>query len=154
APGQEASDPDDVLACALAAGLDVTAAARAARVHRSTAHRRLADPKFREKVHGFREQMVSSCTGLLAATGIDAVAHLGKLMKRPESQAILLAVCRTVLEFMYRSHGEEALQRTLDAQQARIEELEKHVNEHLGTAGGGPGEAAGRPGGPRRNGFH
>jgi hypothetical protein len=71
-------DADDRLALELAAGATVRHAAQATGVGERTAHRRLADPAFQEKVAAARREMFAAAAGrLMAGLGGAADALLG-----------------------------------------------------------------------------
>jgi hypothetical protein len=82
----------------LAAGLTVREAATKANVSERTAHRRLADPQFRELVVRTRGEMRSRSVGKLADGSSRAVATLEDLLGAAYPPAIRLGSARAILE--------------------------------------------------------
>jgi hypothetical protein len=94
--GKEAR-ADALLLTALAAGATVRDAARRAGVSERTAHRRLADPAFRQRVTEARAGMVERALGQLADGSSEAVGTLRKLLKA-KADPVKLSAARTILE--------------------------------------------------------
>jgi hypothetical protein len=89
---------DDPLIQALACGATVENAARQAGVSPRTAHRRMADKKFRRRLHLARADMAQRTAGALTAATLEAVRTLMELLKPPNPPAVRLGASRTILE--------------------------------------------------------
>ena len=98
---------DDVLAIALARGVSIRGAARQAGFSPRTAHRRLADRVFVERVEQFRRTMLDECIGILTSSNIAAARALRKLLT-DQVAGIRLAAARTILDssLRFRDHLE------------------------------------------------
>jgi hypothetical protein len=86
------------LLLALACGATVENAARAAGVSPRTAHRRLADPAFRQRLHQVRGAMVERTAGMLTAAAGEAVKTLLALQQETTPAAVRLGAARAILE--------------------------------------------------------
>ncbi len=86
---------DDLLAAALAAGAKIVEAAQAAGVSERTAHRRLADPAFRQRVEDARRDHVRHIGGRLTALSDEALDALAELLHAPRVPAAVR--CRAAL---------------------------------------------------------
>jgi hypothetical protein len=92
---------DDLLVLHLAAGTTVEAAAELAGCSRATAHRRLQDPKFRQRVRDARGSMIERAVGHMTAGAVDASATLRNLLES-SNEKIQLAAARSILELLTR----------------------------------------------------
>jgi hypothetical protein len=95
--GGERKNADSALIAALAAGGTVEASAKVAGVSVATAHRRIADPGFRQRVTDARDEMVSRAVARLSATSTLAADTLRELLTA-RSETVRLSAARTVLE--------------------------------------------------------
>jgi hypothetical protein len=89
---------EDRLLLALACGATVEAAARQAGMSESTAYRRLADRKFRQRLHRVRSDIVQRTAGALTAAATESVRTLLELQKPSAPAAVRLGAARAVLE--------------------------------------------------------
>jgi hypothetical protein len=89
---------DEALLMALACGATVENAARAAGVAPRTAHRRLANPKFRRRLQAMRADMLQRSAGLLTAAALEAVKTLVSLQQPSVPAAVRLGAARAILE--------------------------------------------------------
>src|SRR5262245_45958972 len=95
---------DVALALALAAGANVLSAAQQVGVGRTTAHRRLADPAFRQLVAEMRADFIAQAVGRLtqnmtrAADGLVAMLDSG-------DERVRLRVIRALLTLGHRLHA-------------------------------------------------
>lgn len=87
----------DALACLLAAGSSVKAAAKKSNICHRTAYLWLAKPGFRGRVTEIRQEMLDHAIGGLSALAGSATYVLGKLLA-DESAAIRLRAATTVLD--------------------------------------------------------
>jgi hypothetical protein len=120
--GKEARG-DAALLTALAAGATVRDAARRARLSERTAHRRLADPAFRQRVTAARAGMVERALGQLAEGSTEAVGTLRKLLKA-KADTVKLGAARTILEVGNKLRESVELQQRIAALEQRLEERE------------------------------
>jgi hypothetical protein len=140
---------DEAIVAALAAGGNVAAAARHARVSERTVHRRLEDPSFRAKVDQARTELVRQTVGRLAAVGVLATDKLHSLLGA-KSEAVQLGAARAVLDYMLKAVDSDLLARQLVELREQVEELRRergNTSPPGGPAAGGPGlnEAGGDP---------
>lgn len=101
---------DEVLLVALACGATVENAAHTAGVSRRTAHRRLAEPTFQQRLKDLRADMVDRAGGMLTAAGMEAVKTLVALLSAANPAAVRLGAARTILGIgmKFREAGELA----------------------------------------------
>ena len=90
-------DIDELLAARLAAGLTVRDAAAELGVSEKTAHRRLADPAFRQRITELRREMTARAIGQLADGMTHAVDELRRLASSA-NEGIRLRACIALLE--------------------------------------------------------
>jgi hypothetical protein len=89
---------DEALLTALACGATVDNAARSAHVSTRTAHRRLADPAFQQRLQNLKADMVQRTVGMLTAAGMESAKTLITLQDHSNPGAVRLGASRTVLE--------------------------------------------------------
>jgi hypothetical protein len=89
---------DDRLLQVLACGATVAASAAQAGVSEATVYRRLAEPKFRQRLQRLRADMVQRTAGTLTAAANEAVRTLLELQKPSAPPAVRLGAARSVLE--------------------------------------------------------
>jgi hypothetical protein len=116
--GKEAR-ADALLLTALAAGATIRGAARRAGVSERTAHRRLADPAFRQRVTEARAEMVERALGQLADGSSEAVGTLRKLLKA-KADFVKLSAARTILEMGNKLRESVELQQRIAALEERL----------------------------------
>ena len=90
---------DDRLALELASGKNVRAAATAAGVSERTAHRRLAEAGFRERVAVLRTAVTLEAVGKLSAAASDAVDALHQICTAGESAGDRIRAADALLRF-------------------------------------------------------
>lgn len=103
---------DETLIPALAAGKTVQDAAVQAHVSARTVHRRLRDPKFRNRVDQARTAIVDATIGQLADLGTVAAKALQELLGSENAQVRLGAV-RATMEYLFRANEQYTLARQL-----------------------------------------
>ena len=113
---------DEVLLLALACGATVENAARQAGISNRTAHRRLADEAFRQRLHEVRADMVQRTAGALTAAANEAVRTLVDLLKAPQPAAVRLGAARSVLELGMKVREAAELEQRLTALEARLDQ--------------------------------
>jgi hypothetical protein len=111
---------DHNLLLALACGATIEAAAAKAGVSESTAHRRLADPAFRQQLHEVRADMVQRTAGMLTAAAGEAVKTLLDLQKGTVPHASRLGAARSVLEIGIKMRESADLESRLAAVEAQL----------------------------------
>jgi hypothetical protein len=89
---------DEALLTALACGATVENAAQNAGVSSRTAHRRLADPAFQERLQSLKADMVERTVSMLTAAGMESAKTLITLQDNSNPGAVRLGASRTVLE--------------------------------------------------------
>ena len=117
---------DEALALALAEGQTIEGAARKAGVGRTTAHRRLHQPEFRQRVNEIRGEMLNRMVSSISNIGAGAVAILAQLTQAT-SDSIKLAAARTILEYSIRGNELVSVQERLAAIEIRLKKQEKHA---------------------------
>lgn len=110
---------DDRLVLALARGLSIPKAARAAKVSESTVRRRLRVPDFRERVETLRRQSVDVAVRKLSDTMIDAALALAALLKSG-NECVRLGAARSALAYGLQAHEQTDLARRLEEIEARL----------------------------------
>jgi hypothetical protein len=111
---------DEQLALALACGASVDAAARAAGVSRSTAHRRLKEPAFLAKLQALSADMVRQQMTALTASGMVFVTTIVELAKTPNEGKLRLGAARTGLEYGIKMRVGNDLEQRLAALERRV----------------------------------
>jgi hypothetical protein len=111
---------DHNLLLALACGATIEAAAAKAGVSESTAHRRLADPAFRQRLQEVRSEMVQRTAGMLTAAAGEAVNTLLELQKGTVPHASRLGAARSVLEIGIKMRESADLEARLAAVEAQL----------------------------------
>ena len=89
---------DEALLAALACGATVEQAARSAGMSARTAHRRLKDPGFRQRLQDCRAEITQRTVGMLTAAGLESVKTLITLQADKTPAAVRLGAARSVLE--------------------------------------------------------
>src|SRR4051794_21288395 len=117
---------DEALLAALACGATVEAAAKAAGVSAGTAHRRLRNVSFRNKLLEARGDIVRRTAGALTAASQESVRTLLTLQREPTPPAVRLGAARAVLELGLKVREAAELEE-------RLAQLERQV---LGQEGG------------------
>ena len=111
---------DDALLLALACGATVENAARQAGVSLRTAHRRMADESFRQRLQALRDDMVQRASGAMTAASHEAVRTLLELLKPSMPPAVRLGAARSVLEIGMKVRENAVLEERLAALEARL----------------------------------
>jgi hypothetical protein len=106
---------DEALILALACGATVEAAAAKAGLGKTTAFRRLKDPKFRARLDSARSEMVQRATAMLTAAAMEAVKTLLDLQDKKQPAATRLGAARSVLEIGNKLRTENDLVARLEA---------------------------------------
>lgn len=109
---------DAALVAALAVGMTVRDAARAAGLSERTAHRRLEDPGFRRTVADARARLIESACGQLAEASTAAVSTLRALLDA-EGENVRLGAARAVLELGAKLRESVELEQRIAALEAR-----------------------------------
>jgi hypothetical protein len=120
---------DDMLIVALACGATVENAAQSAQVSARTAHRRLEDPAFKERVRIYKAEMVQRIAGMLTAGSLEAIKKLLGLLQDPKTPAsVLVGAVRTLLEFGIRVRESAELEQRLVAVEQLLKEKAHGTN--------------------------
>jgi hypothetical protein len=112
---------DDPLLKALACGATIENAALQASVSPRTAHRRMADKKFRRRLQLARADMAQRTTGALTASSLEAVRTLMELLKPPNPPAVRLGAVRTILEMGLKQREATDWEERLTALEERLD---------------------------------
>lgn len=92
-------EADDFLLQALALGMPITNAAKAAGISARTAHRRLKDPVFAERVRNKRLELFERTADLLSAAALESTKEVLAMTKDHSLPAATrLAAARTLLD--------------------------------------------------------
>ena len=83
---------------ALVGGATIENAAHAAGISRRTAHRRLKEPRFQDRLRAIRGDMVQRAAGTLAAASSEAVKTLLTLQEDANPGSVRLGAARAILE--------------------------------------------------------
>jgi hypothetical protein len=97
-PHRGKRNADEVLLLALACGATVEQAAQQSGLSARTAHRRLAEPAFRQRLQQARGDMVQRASGMLTAATLEAIKTLLALQQPSAPPAVRLGAARAVLE--------------------------------------------------------
>jgi hypothetical protein len=89
---------DEAFLSAYVGGATIENAASAAGISRSTAHRRLNDPGFQDRLRAIRGDLVQRTAGILAAASTMAVKTLLSLQKESVAPNVRLGAARAILE--------------------------------------------------------
>jgi hypothetical protein len=117
---RDRENADAGLLAALAAGLTVEAAAVRAGISPRTAHRRLAEDGFRQRVNAARAEMVQRALGQLAKGSTEAAFTLRKLL-RTAPPTVRLGAARSILELGSKLRDAEDVERRLQALEQRLD---------------------------------
>lgn len=90
-------DVSELLAAQLAAGATIKDAAAQVGIGEKTAHRRLADPTFRQRIAELRREMTNQAVGRLADAMAEAAGELRRLTGSP-NEGIRLRACVALLD--------------------------------------------------------
>lgn len=115
---------DTALLTALASGQTVRDAAQAAGIGERTAHRRTADPAFRQLVASARASMIGQALGRLA-DGMTAAADKLRQLLEAESESVSLGAARLILELTVRLRESVELEERLTALEQRFNKGER-----------------------------
>jgi hypothetical protein len=113
---------DDRLIAALAGGATVQDAARAARMSRRTAQRRLTDPTFRRQVDEARSKILDRLVDQLGAGALEAVAALRGVLVEPtrDGGGVTVQAARALLGALVPLRDQHEFGRRLDELEARV----------------------------------
>lgn len=122
-PGVRSGKPSgkkgaDALVLALATGLSVPQAARAARIGVNTAYQRLKDPAVQAAVMRARDDLLARAVNKLVAASCEAVDALTENL-RDESPAVRNKAAATILANMIQGVGLVEITRRLEALEGR-----------------------------------
>ncbi len=106
---------DNALLLALACGATLDNAARQAGVSTRTAHRRMEDEQFRQRLQSLRTDMVQRTAGALTAAANEAVRTLLELLKPAMPAAVRLGAARSVLDIGMKVRENAELEKRLAA---------------------------------------
>ncbi len=108
---------------ALACGATTENAARTANISPRTAHRRLAEPGFQERLRKLRMEMVQRASGMLTAATLEAIKILIGLLDPSAPASARLGAARTIIEFGLKLRELTDLEGRIAALENRQEEL-------------------------------
>lgn len=111
---------DEALLMALACGATVENAARSAGVSPRTAHRRLADSAFQQRLQSLKADMVQRTASMLTAAGMESAKTLITLQDNSNPGAVRLGASRTVLELGMRLRESAELGTRIAALEAQV----------------------------------
>jgi hypothetical protein len=111
---------DEKILLALSVGTSQVAAAREAGVSERTIRRKLADPKFRARLHQLRGEALERAGGMLTAGAMKSVATLLALQESNQPAAVRLGAAKAVLELGMRVREMNELEARLAALEAQL----------------------------------
>jgi hypothetical protein len=145
-PGGEGwSAKDYLLAAALAAGHGVLAAAKDAKVSRSTAWRRNQDAAFRALVDEYRAQQTDEIAGQLIAAGPKAVAALVQMLASG-NESVKVGAAKALLEYGARYQELYLIAQGQAELRERVNQLMEARYEQSGRAAAIPWRDGAEPG--------
>jgi hypothetical protein len=131
---------DEALMAALACGATLENAAKTAGVSARTAHRRMRDPQFKQRLDAFRADMVHRTAGMVTAASTQAVKTLIALQDPSTPASVRLGAARALLEFGIKLRDSAEMEQRL----ARLEHLSTEgANNHAYWTPANPPAAAG-----------
>jgi hypothetical protein len=107
------------LLTALASGASVKEAARLTGIGERTAHRRLEDPIFQERISDMRSEFLSAAVGRLSETAMEAANTLRDLLNS-QSDSVRLSAARAILEFAPKLRESVELERRMTEIEAEV----------------------------------
>jgi hypothetical protein len=111
---------DEALLVALACGATVTSAARSAGISVRTAHRRLGQAGFQERLREMRRDMLQRAADMLTAMALDSTKKLHSLQDENVPPGVRLGAIRTIFEFSLRMREQSELAERLTALEAKF----------------------------------
>jgi hypothetical protein len=124
--GRGRENADEKILVALACGATVPKAAADAGVSTRTVERRLADPKFRARLHQLRGETLERAGGMLTAATLKSVSTLVSLQDAGHPAGVRLQAAKSVLELALRVREVAELE-------ARLAALETQLGDGLNT---------------------
>jgi hypothetical protein len=112
---------EESLVLALACGATLEQAAQSAGLSVRTAHRRLAEPAFRQRLEALRSEMMQRTGAMLLAAGMEAVKTLLTLQSTTTPAAVRLGAARAVLEFSMRLRESNELAQRIAALESQLQ---------------------------------
>jgi len=89
---------DEALLLTLACGATVERAAQTSGLSVRSIYRRLANPEFRQRLQGVRDDMLHRAAGMLTAAAMEAVRTLVSLQEASMPATVRLGAARAILE--------------------------------------------------------
>jgi hypothetical protein len=131
---------DEALIAALACGATLENAAKTAGVSARTAHRRMRDPEFKQRLDAFRADMVHRIAGMVTAANAQAVKTLIELQDPSKPPSVRLGAARALLEFGIKLRDSAEMEQRL----TRLEQLSTEgANSHAYRTPANPPATAG-----------
>ena len=110
--GNDSRKGDTILMTALASGASIKDGAKLAGIGERTAHRRLSNTQFQEKIAELRIQLLSEAVGRLTAATTQAAETMRSLLQS-KSDNVRLSAARAILEFAPKLRETVELERRL-----------------------------------------
>ena len=114
---------DEKLLISLACGASAAAAAREAGCNEKTVRRRLADPKFRSRLHQMRGEALERAGGMLTAASMKAVQTLLALQDANQPAAVRLGAAKAVLELGMKVREVNEIEQRMAALEERLAQV-------------------------------
>jgi hypothetical protein len=111
---------DEALLTALACGATVDNAARSAGVSVRTAHRRLAEPGFQERLEVVRGEHRQRTTDMLSAASLESIRTLLALQQPSMPPSVRLGAARTVVDLSLKVWEQNELSKRIAALEAQV----------------------------------
>jgi hypothetical protein len=132
AHGKHPKQRREHLALHVACGGSVAAFSRDQEIPRRTCYLWTKEAGFAQKVSGYRDKILDKLVGRLAKLGGKAVAGIGVLATKGESESIRLAACRAILSDLISIGNYQASARQITELVSRIAQLEAALENQSG----------------------
>jgi hypothetical protein len=119
---------DETLIAEIVAGSPVKEAAAKAKMSEATAHRRLGDPEFIERLAEARVRMLATAVHLAAEGVVDGVLTLRRLATSAETESVQLQAARSLVQHVPGLVGLVDLMPQFAEVRAAVEELQEALN--------------------------
>lgn len=120
---------DAALIVALAGGQTIVDAAQSAGLSLRTAHRRLADAGFRQRILAARRGLLDEAMGRLANAATEAVTRLRDLAETAESENVQLGAARAILDALHRWREAAEFDERLSELEGRLDEMQTSAQQ-------------------------
>jgi transposase len=117
--GNDSRKGDLVLMTALASGASIKDAAKMAGIGERTAHRRLSEPEFQQRIAELRMQLLSEAVGRLTDATTEAAETMRSLLQS-KSGSVRLSAARAIMEYAPKLREAVELERRMAQIEAEV----------------------------------